>query len=144
MIFSNELRLGNKVYYRDRVITVQQILFNSVVYETAMKINQELVGFGETLEPAYSSHVVEMVEEADCMDLKPINLTYKILEKCGFRNFVREHWIMSCGSKHIDFEFTEDGLQLMHPTPSRIYIRYYHQLQNFFFALTGKELEMVS
>ena len=144
MILSNELRLGNKVYYKDQVITVQQILFNSVVYETQMKINQELVGFGETLEPAYSAAVVEVVEEADCLDLSPITLTFHILENCGFRNFVREHWIMSCGRKHIDFEFTDAGLQLMHPTPSRIYIKHLHQLQNLFFALTGKELEMAA
>ena len=60
---------------------------------------------------------IEVVKEAGYDEVEPIMLTPKVLEKCGFRNFVREEWILSVGNTHIDFTFTEEGLKLRHPTP---------------------------
>ncbi len=82
------------------------------------------------------------MKEIDFQNVTPVSLTPKILEKCGFRNFVRDEWIVSYGNTHTDFEFTSDGLRLRHSTHARVGIKYLHQLQNFFYAITGHELEV--
>ena len=143
MIHARELRPGNKVQNRQKeVITVQQILSHTLIYDTQIKVNREMALAGRSKGNDYSSQLREVVKEADYNDLEPITLTPKVLQKCGFRNFVREDWIYSIGNSHIDFEFTEDGLRLRNPIPSRVPIKYLHQLQNFLYAIAGHELAM--
>lgn len=143
MLQAKDLRYGNKVFTRDRkVVTVQQILHSSVVYDSHMQINNELSSYSNSYYDTYTSEVVEVVKEIDITEILPIPLTGAILQACGFRNFVREDWIINYGKSHADFEFTPQGLHLRHPTPSHVCIKYLHQLQNFFFALTGLELEV--
>ena len=55
---------------------------------------------------------------------------------------MRDDWAVSHATGHTDFEFMGEGLRLRHPTSSRILIKYLHQLQNLFFALTGQELNV--
>ena len=142
MIHAKELRYGNKVQTQDgEVITVQQILSHSLVYDTQIKVSREATAVRGSLRAAYASQFVEVVKEADFHELEPIFLTPRILEKCGFRNFVREDWIFSVGNSHIDFEFTADGLRLRQPVAGQTNLRYLHQLQNFLFFVTGYELE---
>ena len=141
MIRANELRYGNKVRNQHgEVITVQQILCNTLIYDTRLSVSREASTAGG-YKSAFVTHVTEVVKEAEFQEIEPISITPKILEKCGFRNFVREEWIFTSGGSHYDFEYTSDGLRLRHPTPSRVSIRYVHQLQNFVFAITGSELE---
>lgn len=141
MIHAKEIRFGNKVQTRQgEVITVQQILSNSLVYDTRIKVSREMANVRSGYKNAYTAQVIEEVKEADFQDLAPIELTPKILEKCGFRNFVREEWILKVGNSNFDFEFVSEGLRLRHPTPSRVSIKYLHQLQNFLFAIAGHEL----
>lgn len=143
MLHAQELRYGNKVQDQDgEVITVQQILSNALVYDIQVKVNREVASVRGSLRTAYASQFVEIVKEASFSEIEPIVLTPKVLEKCGFRNFVREDWILSIGNSHIDFEFTNDGLRLRHPIPSQVRIKYLHQLQNFLFAIAGHELEV--
>ena len=91
---------------------------------------------------AVGTEIVEEIKEAEYHDIDPIILTPQILQKCGFRNFIRDEWIISHTTGHADFDLTPEGLRLRHPTPSRRPIKYLHQLQNFFFALTGEEIEV--
>ena len=143
MIHAKELRIGNKVQNQDgQIITVQQILANTLIYDTQIKVSRETASVRASYKTAYTTQFIEVVKEADFQDIDPIVLTPKILEKCGFRNFVREEWIFSIGNCHIDFEFVADGLRLRNSIPSRIGIRYLHQLQNFLFAILGYELEI--
>ena len=145
MIHAKELRYGNKVQtYQGEVITVQQILSNSLIYDTRIKVSREVANVSSSYKHSYttqSSQVIEEVKEADLHEVQPIALTPKILEKCGFRNFVREEWILSVGNSHFDFEFLADGLRLRHPTPSRVSIKHLHQLQNFLFAIAEHDLQ---
>ncbi|MDP4217081.1 MAG: hypothetical protein Q8927_12845, partial [Bacteroidota bacterium] len=119
MIRANELRYGNKVRnQRGEVITVQQILCNTLIYDTQLSVSRETAQTRGAYRTAFAAEVTEVVKEADFNDIEPITLTPRILEKCGFRNFVREEWIFTSGSSHIDFEYTSEGLRLRHPTPS--------------------------
>jgi hypothetical protein len=143
MIHAKELRIGNKVQNQDgQIISVQQILANTLIYDTQIKVSRETASVRASYKTAYTTQFVEVVKEADFQDIDPIALTPRILEKCGFRNFVREEWIFSIGNCHIDFEFVADGLRLRNSIPSRMGIRYLHQLQNFLFAIVGYELEI--
>ena len=143
MLQAKELRFGNKVQSpKGEVITVQQILGNTVIYDTQIKVNRELATTRDSHYRTYSTQVIEMVKETDFQDLEPIALTPKVLEKCGLRNFIREEWILTLGKFHIDFEFIDGALRLRPPYPCRIDIRNVHQLQNLLYAITGFELEV--
>jgi hypothetical protein len=144
MLQAKDLRSGNKVQtLSGEIITVQQILSHSVIYDTQIKVSREVVSAGRSARTAYATQVVEMVKEVDLQELNPILLTPKILEKCGIRNFVREEWILTIGKTHIDFEFNEeDGLRLRPPYPHRTNIQYLHQLQNLLYAIIGHELDI--
>ena len=144
MLQAKELRYGNKVFNkRGEVITVQQILSHTIVYDTAINVSRrhlsKVSGFYDV---AYTTEVLEVVKEAEMQEIEPIRLTPKVLESCGFRNFVRDEWILTYGNTHTDFEFREDGLRLRHNTTSRVAIKYLHQLQNFFYAMAGEELDV--
>lgn len=142
MIHAKDLRFGNKVQTRDgETITVHQLLGNSLIYDTQVRVSREASAVRGSLRTAYATQYIEVVKEADYAEIDPIVLTPKVLEKCGFRNFVREDWILSMGNTHIDFTFTDDGLKLRQPTAGAVPIRYYHQLQNFLFSVMGHELE---
>jgi hypothetical protein len=141
MIHAKELRFGNKVQTRDgETITVHQLLGNSLIYDTQIRVNREVAAVRGSLRTAYASQFIEVVKEAGYAEIDPILLTPKVLEKCGFRNFVREDWILTVGNVHVDFTFNEDGLRLRQPTPGVVPIKYYHQLQNFLSAVMGYEL----
>ena len=143
MIHAKELRYGNKVQTQEGdVITVQQILSNTLIYDTQIKVSREAATVRGSLRTAYATQFVEVAKEADLTAIDPILLTPKLLEKCGFRNFVRDEWIFSRGNSHIDFVFTADGLRLRHQTAASVSIQYLHQLQNFLFAIAGYELEV--
>ncbi len=142
MIHAKELRYGNKVQTQlGEVITVQQILNNTLIYDTEIKVTQEMASVGKSYKTTYYTQVIEVVKEAEFQEVLPIVLTPKILEKCGFRNYVREEWILKTGNGHLDFEFNEDGLRLKHSAPSQVRVRHLHQLQNFLFFSAGLELE---
>jgi hypothetical protein len=143
MIHAKELRFGNKVQtQKGKVITVQQILANTLIYDTRIRVSREVAGSNGSYRQAYNSPFIEEVQEADFQDIDPIVLTPRILGKCGFRNFVRDEWIYTIGNSHLDFEFTGDGLRLRNPTPSQAPIRTLHQLQNFLLAIAEHELEV--
>jgi hypothetical protein len=141
MIHAKDLRFGNKVQTRDgEMVTVHQLLGNSLIYDTQMRVSREVAAVRGSLRTAYASQYIEVVKEADYDEVEPILLTPKVLEGCGFRNFVREEWIFTVGNTHIDFTFTEEGLRLRQSAPGAIPIKYYHQLQNFLFSVMGYEL----
>lgn len=141
MIHTKELRFGNKVISsQGQVITVQQVLSNSVIYESKIEVNRELVPMGSSRNRDNFSQLTEIVKEMDCADIMPISLTDDILRKCGFRHFMRDQWILKIGSSHFDWEFNNGSLRLV-STPSFNKISSVHALQNFLFAIAGHELE---
>ncbi len=144
MIHTKELRFGNKVQTRQgEIISIQQILSNTIVCETQIEVNSEALALsGPSSETEYMFELNEVVREFDADEIYPIALTPEILKQCGFRNFVREEWIISVGNSHIDFVYVDNVLKLRCPAPSLSNIRYLHQLQNLLFAITSQELEV--
>ena len=85
------------------------------------------------------------VWECDCKEIEPIPLTEELIAKCMFSEYEFEDDIFLhdeedvCVQKsykeYYPYNF-ENSDTIGNP------IRYLHQLQNLFFALTGKELEI--
>jgi len=142
MIQANELRFGNKLLNQaGKVITVEQILHSTIVFNNYLQVDKESDPYGASV-LTYASRVVEVIEEIEYQNLSRILLTEQILKNCGFRNFKRDEWVLSFDRSHADFTFTANGLQMKEPAAFRKPIKYLHQLQNVFFALTGQELSI--
>jgi hypothetical protein len=113
MIKANELRIGNWVNVQDQSV---QLSF---------------------------------IDNEDNEEFEPIPLTPEIVEKCGFVNkAVHEFW-MSKQATHLwaNVAYSMTGHVLLkdtiHSGSVRITnIKFLHQLQNLYFALTGEELEI--
>jgi hypothetical protein len=142
MIPAKELRFGNKVKTRKgQVITVQQILSNSIIYDTKIAVHRELVPFGASRNNDYHTQLNEIVKEVDCSDIEPIALNEDILRQCGFKTFLRELWTLKINNSHFDWEFLDGRLRLRNPAPCLNNLQYLHQLQNFLYAVTNYEIE---
>ena len=123
MIQPNELRLGNCVQtpLGDIMIVTQLGHQDNKDFIGASQYkNGELVGFGMN-------------------GFKPIELTPEILEKCGFET----PFIMKDSVKYLDGVMIDlhNGKILLRDN-HMIEIKYLHQLQNLYYALTGKELDI--
>lgn len=73
--------------------------------------------------------------------LKPIPLTEEWLEKFGLEPVIGNEW----GDDLLCFEWADE--ELIYTAGEGLalspWIKYVHQLQNLYFALTGKELELI-
>lgn len=117
MIQPNELRIGNWVK------------------DTESDMNIKVAG----LDP-YEIFVGEIDEEKeiyDCRDIEPIPLTDELLKKCGFREIVEKVFVHG---EMVNLMKGDNGYCLYDRLS--IDISSLHQLQNIFFSLTGKELEI--
>lgn len=92
------------------------------------------------------------VDESDCYDIQPIPLTEDWLLKFGFNKDYKKGYI-GIDVNNSDFVLTEPFIigewqnycvfEFKTGLLSRFTeVKYVHQLQNIFFALTGKELEI--
>ena len=145
MIHTKELRIGNKIKTRQgQVITVQQVLSNSVIYDRKIKVHRELVPKGGYRNNEHQAQLNEIIKEVDCNDVEPIALNEDILRQCGFRNFMRELWTLKVNSSNFDWEFWDGKLRLRNPAPCLHGIQYLHQLQNFLYATADYEMEFRS
>ena len=131
MIKANDFRVGN---------FVNEYYYNSIVgkYESSLiKVNA-----------VYKTHIVC---QDDCAygfsDISPIPLTEDILLKCGFESHYSTFYLANS-----DFDISyndelENGISICvgdYCPRGRCFehIKFLHQLQNLYFALTGTELEI--
>jgi hypothetical protein len=122
MIPANELRLGNYILYK--------------------QFGKGKGKIGEILPGDFTRIRSDDREESE---YHPIPLTPEWLERCGlFENgslYKGELRFKGCG--HITIEVIENGgLGYFAPFNKTIEIKYLHQLQNLYFALTGDELKI--
>lgn len=126
MIKASELRVGNWVKHAGTITPLQVDVYSFVRME-------------------------EWFEEYD-----PIPLTPEILEKCGFEAFMilddqqdyRGEYLAKSGFRlYIDpgekcYYFRYGDTELYPVEKHEIEIKFLHELQNLYFALTGEELEV--
>ena len=120
-----QYRIGNLIKYDGRVFEIDSIA------KEFPTLNTEEFGIGVV----------------DWNNIKPIPLTKQLLLKCGFKH-VHTGWfeINSFGSEFMHFNVCASGaVSVDNGGDSEIVIadlKFIHQLQNLYFAITGKELEL--
>lgn len=144
---ANDLRLGNLVYYKDKLFNENHIVKLICIGEGDKFMPNQI--WYENKEVRGSTHSFD--------DILPIKLTEEILLKCGFE----KHEVFDSGRGYISiysyksffcdllsdkFEYcrknTNDIGDYVCLTPLSVPLEFVHQLQNLFYAITGKELEI--
>lgn len=133
MIKATELRIGNKL-----------ISGTSVGYYTVCMIEE----FGTICFAEMDGHSYDLEDN----DIRPVTLAPEILEKCGFIDPAGEGWgrrlylndrhelawylqdQQMYGESHVKYQTRGSGFS------HDFGVKYLHQLQNLYFALTGEEL----
>lgn len=133
---ANELRIGNYVFHKENVLRITNII--------DFCVNME---FGE--------QSGERNDEIDIDEISPIPLTPELLEKCGFKKG------NICYNNGYSIELLKTDFYLRPSYEGGFYwgfneskqkkdcelndvksIHYLHQLQNFYYALIGEELNI--
>jgi hypothetical protein len=118
-ILANELRIGNWV--------------NTSVEPTL------LTDYNKVKEITSDALVCENVGACDWSDITPIPLTPEILEKAGFEDdlpWKKNNFCLDSECRFHVVDGTGYGVIIARQ------IKFVHQLQNLYFALTGEELEI--
>ena len=117
-----ELSIGNLVCYNGKVVKVEQITKHKIGYHT--KPNETRMNYAKLCE------------------IEPIPITDELLSKNGFEQcdylfktlFIEIYEVANGWHLHIDNERFETAIALT--------IKHLHQLQNAYYLVTGKELEI--
>jgi len=132
-MLASELRIGNYVNYAaEKVIVLQTSIKSRNKWDVELGYFEDSIGF-----------------ERMITEIQPIPLTEEWLLRFGFEKEEEQdellNTFMFCKLNTVRVEFSDKHKQLYwHDNYTSIYhkeIKYVHQLQNLYFALTGKELE---
>ena len=144
MIKPYELRIGNLIAWNPRLSHPRTTLPSTQVKVTSIfqnKIGYISPGIEHRVEP-FEDDLSQIETPYRPLDeLEPIPLTAEMLEKCGFEKVADETFIKG----HLTLQKMQDyngEVFLFNSAELRPQITYVHQLQNFYFALTGEELEV--
>ena len=135
MINAKELRIGSRVEYRNEIAVV-------------VNISERHIGlYLGLIEEEFSRRPNKTVVSVD--EISPVELTEEILLKCGFEK-KGDNWydlkfkISDCESNEMFFGGLESDICLFTEGYfSSNSVKYLHQLQNLYFAITGKEIEAI-
>lgn len=137
MIQANELRIGNSLLYKENIVAVTVLSVNTKNFSIGYIAFNE---FGKT-DGQIGGNIEGLGNK-----LERVPLTPELLEKCGFEETDDSWYYLS----------KSEPLFQLHPEQSEKYsyshiwdgaftgrvISALHELQNLYFALTGKELEI--
>lgn len=139
MIKANELRIGNLILWNPKLSNPNTTLLPELVEVAA--IREDSIGY---LSPRIE-HRVEPFED-DVLELdaphrpleefEPVALTTELLEKCGFATNNTTYQ-----KDPLTIVFNDNKVQVT-MNNRELPCTYFHQLQNFYFTLTGEELEI--
>jgi len=127
MIQANEIKVNNRFI---RALDSSR----GLEYDHDFVLTEEWIGklFGDNISIALQ-------------DLHPIPLTPEILEKCGFKK-LNNAWVPIdySATDYLKWSFTiwdnKDGTYRYNSAEFIPELKYLHQLQNLYYALTGEEL----
>lgn len=136
MINTQELRIGNYL---------QSETGEYLPVEYVMK---DVIGLRNNI-GGVQKHQINPIFSYDIEKIKPIPLTEDILLKCGFVQIaylknIDENFFLTTDAMGFRLQVEknhEDGYYICESL-SLNHIKYLHQLQNLYFALTGTELEI--
>jgi hypothetical protein len=119
MIKANELRIGNYFNY------------NNIAFKV-VKIENKYIGLDK--EDDFGNY-------ANIEDIEPISITKEILLKCGFKKLGNDNYSIGRINLGLNYNISIDiDYVPIHCLNGKI--KYLHQLQNLYFALTNEELKI--
>lgn len=121
MIQANELRLGNWVDYKGKYYQI---------YDGIRSLS---------IDDLDSESLDSHLKNIKLLDLRPIPITEEILLKCGFERLGKYTFV--CDNALMQLEIDVITNKLVHSILA-IEVKYLHQLQNLYYFLCGKELEI--
>jgi len=128
---ASELRIGNFVEYNGMTLRVSEI------YSPKPRQPKEFSDV-ECVELHCDGFIAATIHE-----INPIELTEEILVKCGFKTTSWDNhstfWNMFCSDGSMVISLEHKYIAVGDLTLD-IEVKYLHQLQNLFYAITGKEL----
>ena len=129
MIDARELRIGNYIFWN---------------IPQKKGVPHRIIGI---LERSLHTVPISIPDSRDVEEYEPIPLTPELLEKCGVdtasNETVFKEKYLTAKNRGIHFFFRNNILEYstVHSC-NKTHIKYLHQLQNLFYCLTGKELEV--
>jgi len=125
---------------------VEELRIGNLIYSTALDINISI--YGICYDEEYNKYSIEVQDEFNDLvtAFEPIPLTEEWLLKFGFIIHNRS-WLELTEDMRLEY-LENEGLKIcIETTYSLLYdnlkhIKYVHQLQNLYFALTNKELKI--
>lgn len=84
----------------------------------------------------------EDFQKRELANFEPIPLTEEILFKCGFEKTIVNTMIKAWLNFSFYLTIRDDGELFYEWNGGNIQVKYLHQLQNLYFSLVGKELEV--
>jgi hypothetical protein len=150
MITANELRIGNLVTWNPQLISPKNTL--PPIQVEVFSILPDRIQFvypniENRVEP-FEDDVAQTGSRYKLLaELEPIDLSAQILLAVGFEEktgiFTTSHFEKSdLQLKYNGEHFERLSTSALHTTVSPLPVRYFHQLQNLYFAFTGEELEI--
>lgn len=120
-----ELSIGNLVYYTGKVVRVEQITKHKIGYHT--KPNETRMNY------------------ARLSEIEPIPITEELLSKCGFVKRIYSDKIFAHGEGMLSIVYFIESTMIDIRTEDNnatILCKHLHQLQNAYYLVTGKGLEI--
>ena len=121
MIQAQELRIGNLV----ECFSIREVC---VIKEHKIKVRHEIS----------KGHFILEWCPIKSLELNPIPLTEEWLSKFGFKKIGSFYRIKD--SRFVEVLIHDDGIDVCNHSIYLLHIKYVHQLQNLYFALTGEKL----
>jgi hypothetical protein len=143
MIHPKDLRIGNYISVDTVIYPVKGISTELITLDTGNYVCREFY-----VDPIYTS--------TNISQLHPVMIAPVILERCGFKNdinlsspplsswylYVGENSYLCAGTKGKGVYLATTVNDYTIDLPPTNPVEYLHQLQNLFYLLTGKELEI--
>jgi len=148
MIKARELRIGNLVTWNRALVSPTSTLPPMQIEVAAIladRINYVFPNIENRVEPfeddvAQSGVRFKMLEE-----IEPIVLTAELLKNIGFEEKEGKLVLVCPHIHHLQLSFDDTQLiyiSLPGSNPIALSVKFFHQLQNLFFAITGEELRL--
>lgn len=125
MILTVDLRIGN-------LVTVSEVVYR-------------ITGISETKVSCKGRKGSFTFEE-----IQPIPITAEILEKAGFKQVKKTSWYDKEPNEGFSYRLYANRVMIFHPGQNTLshwlntHIAYFHQLQNLYYYLTGREISIES
>jgi hypothetical protein len=150
MIKANELRIGNLLTWNPKLLSPNNTLPPTQVEVSAIlpdRIMYVFPNIENRVEPFEDDVAQAGTSYKSLNELEPIILTVEILQRLGFEEksglLTSKHF--EKGGLELKFNgeyFERVSISTSQTKVSGFPVRYFHQLQNLYFAWTGEELEI--